>query len=580
MIDRAALPIPTTSDKAFFAAKAACFRLRRKFIELTHREKVHLHGRGETLHDAPVAARITSPLWNRFGGIKEHALTAGKIENLRLALRHIDGIEVPAGQIFSFWAQIGRASRRRGFVDGRELREGCLIRTAGGGLCQLSNALYEAALEAGFEIIERHAHSRIIPGSRAEASRDAAVFWNYVDLRFRAKHPFRIEARLTHGELRLSIRTLNKDKATAPDDQTERAQANDCTTCGEVTCSRNDPEVPRAPDLDEPTAWLVDASWPEFVTLFQSRVQDHDALFVPQRLRRGARHDWPECVAGSEIHATFPALHRALALRRAPAQGRALQSLFLRFDEAIARHYAKRLSHLHTHAVVSQSLLPHLWRLGVLAGRSFDVLMERAPIAHLQATLDDAAARHPESPTLADFRSPPEIAEAELEALAEAHSLYTPHQALAEFDKARTVLLDWHMPTCLKPAAPRPESRTLLFPASALARKGAYALRDALDGLDVELIVTGKAKEHAGKFWNGTRLRGFEGDPWSQPLAAVVMPAIVEHQPRALLRALALGLPVIATPACGLAPDPKVRRVDPYDTSTLRAAIIDALSPA
>ncbi|TMJ35729.1 MAG: hypothetical protein E6G87_11825 [Alphaproteobacteria bacterium] len=29
--------------------------------------------------------------------------------------------------------------------------------TIGGGLCQLSNALYEAALAAGFEIVERHA---------------------------------------------------------------------------------------------------------------------------------------------------------------------------------------------------------------------------------------------------------------------------------------------------------------------------------------------------------------------------------------------------------------------------------------
>jgi hypothetical protein len=370
---------------------------------------------------------------------------------------------------------------------------------------------------------------------------------------------------------------LNKEKATEVEGETGLAEANDCATCGQTSCSRNDPDIPRAPSLDEPTAWLVDASWPEFVTLFASRVQNEDALFVPQRLRRTARHDWPQGIAGSESHATFPALHRALALRRAPAQGRVLQRLFLKFDEAIARHYAKRLSHLHTHAVVSQSLLPHLWRLGVLAGRSFDVLMERAPIAQLQATLDEAAARHPESPTLADYRCPPAIAEAELEALAEARILYTPHHELARFDAKRTQLLDWHMPACLKPAAARPESRTLLFPASALARKGAYALRDALDGLDVELIVTGKAREHAGKFWNGTRLRSVEGDPWATPISAVVLPAIVEHQPRALLRALSLGLPVIATPACGLAPDPRVTLVDPFDASFLRLAITSAL---
>jgi hypothetical protein len=404
------------------------------------------------------------------------------------------------------------------------------------------------------------------------------VFWNYVDLRFHSKRPFRIEAHLAGGELRLQFRGLDRDKATSSDTEAERAGANDCTTCGQTACSRNDPERPREARVGEPIAWLVDASWPEFITLFASRVQEHDALFVPQRLRRSARHDWPEDVAGSETRATLPALRRALALRRAPAQGRVLQSLFLRFDAAIASHYAKRLSHLHTHAVVSQSLLPHLWRLGVLAGRSFDVLMERAPLARLQATLDDAASRYPESPTLADFRCPAALAEAELEALAEAQSLYTPHRDVAAFDPARTVVLDWQSPASLRPIAARPEGRTILFPASALARKGAYVLRDALDGLNVELIVTGKAREHDGEFWNGTKLRPSAGDPWSQPIAAVVLPAIVEHQPRALLRAQALGIPVIATPACGLAPEAGVTLVDAYDPAALRAAILASVS--
>ena len=88
-----------------------------------------------------------------------------------------------------------------GFVEGRELREGCIIPNIGGGLCQLSNALYDAALKANFEIVERHAHTQIVAGSLAELGRDATVFWNYVDLRFRSPAPFRIETRLDSGEL-------------------------------------------------------------------------------------------------------------------------------------------------------------------------------------------------------------------------------------------------------------------------------------------------------------------------------------------------------------------------------------------
>ncbi len=100
---------------------------------------------------------------------------------------------IPVGQVFSFWRQVGRASRRRGFVTGRMLKEGCLVPAVGGGLCQLSNALYDAALQSGCEIVERHAHSRVVAGSAAAAGRDATVAWNYVDLRFRTSAPLRME---------------------------------------------------------------------------------------------------------------------------------------------------------------------------------------------------------------------------------------------------------------------------------------------------------------------------------------------------------------------------------------------------
>jgi vancomycin resistance protein YoaR len=86
-------------------------------------------------------------------------------------------------------------------VRGRELRQGCLIPTVGGGLCQLSNALYDCALKAGLTIEERHAHTQVVPGSLAEIGRDATVFWNYVDLRFRSEHGFVLRVDLTPLEL-------------------------------------------------------------------------------------------------------------------------------------------------------------------------------------------------------------------------------------------------------------------------------------------------------------------------------------------------------------------------------------------
>ncbi|HXP03758.1 MAG TPA: VanW family protein, partial [Stellaceae bacterium] len=106
-----------------------------------------------------VLGECHTPLWSD-GRPEEHAYQLGKVQNLRRAAAAIDGVLVPAGAVFSFWKQIGRASWRRGFVTGRMLQQGCLVPATGGGLCQLSNAIYEAALQAGCEIVERHAHSR------------------------------------------------------------------------------------------------------------------------------------------------------------------------------------------------------------------------------------------------------------------------------------------------------------------------------------------------------------------------------------------------------------------------------------
>ncbi|WP_119268949.1 VanW family protein [Taklimakanibacter deserti] len=575
MSNRALSQLPSFWDMALFEVKATALRMRRSAGDRFGRVAAHRHGKGYALAAAPVLASVSSALWPRLAGERDRALTAGKIHNLRRALSHLDGIEVPAGRLFSFWRQIGRTTKCRGFVKGRELREGCLIASIGGGLCQLSNALYEAAVTAGFDIVERHGHSRVVPGSRASLGRDAAVFWNYVDLRFRSNAAFRIEASLRQGALVVTLRggagpAICKDADLRED---ERLGANDCTSCGETDCHRHEAEQPLAPLGEEgPTAWLVDACWPEFSILFAATARPEDALFVPQRLRQSPRHAWPDGVVASETCATLVALRRALGLRQAPRQGRALQDMLLRYDEALARHYARKLSHLHTHLVISQNLLPHLWRMGELQGRSFDVLMVRHPMATLQAKLDAAKAHYPASITLGDFRAPDEIVEAEGAALDAARTLLTPHSGIAGADPARTRHLDWIMPVARDRIAHG--GKSILFPASALARKGAYALREAIRGLDLEVIVAGSAREHDGDFWGNNRVRPLDNGHWPVELAAVVLPALVEHEPRALLKALAHGLPVIATEECGLAANHGVLEVPAFDSHSLRQQLL------
>jgi vancomycin resistance protein YoaR len=132
---------------------------------------------------------------------RERDLELGKVQNLRVAAAAVDGILLEAGETFSFWLAAGRPSRRNGYVTGREMRGGCLIPSVGGGICQLTNALSRVAHAASMEIVERHSHTIYPPGFFIDDQTDATVYWNYVDLRFRARARTRIGARLTENTL-------------------------------------------------------------------------------------------------------------------------------------------------------------------------------------------------------------------------------------------------------------------------------------------------------------------------------------------------------------------------------------------
>jgi vancomycin resistance protein YoaR len=134
--------------------------------------------------------------------------------NALLAIHHLSGDVVGPGEVFSFNARVGTCSRDAGYRKAPVSYNGQLIDSWGGGVCQVSTTLYNAALLAGMEIVERNRH-RFAPGY-VLPGRDAAVAFDDVDLRFRNPYsvPVRIEAaiqgdRLTatiYGEVRMKTR--------------------------------------------------------------------------------------------------------------------------------------------------------------------------------------------------------------------------------------------------------------------------------------------------------------------------------------------------------------------------------------
>jgi vancomycin resistance protein VanW len=113
--------------------------------------------------------------------------TPSQVHNLILATKRISGTVLLPGQTFSFVKTVGPWTADMGYEKAPVSYDGELIRSWGGGVCQTSTTLYNAALIAGLQIIERHKHHW--PARYAPLGRDAAVAYSDIDLKFRNNLP-------------------------------------------------------------------------------------------------------------------------------------------------------------------------------------------------------------------------------------------------------------------------------------------------------------------------------------------------------------------------------------------------------
>lgn len=112
-----------------------------------------------------------------------------RINNIKITCSRINDTVVSSKEEFSFCDIVGQPSSEDGYKEAHAFVDGKLTNAIGGGNCQVSTTIYNAAKEIdGVEITERHEHDK--PVGYIEMGKDATVAYDYLDLKFKNNNSF------------------------------------------------------------------------------------------------------------------------------------------------------------------------------------------------------------------------------------------------------------------------------------------------------------------------------------------------------------------------------------------------------
>ena len=131
--------------------------------------------------------------------------------NIDLAAKAIDGKILMPGEKFSFNNIVGPTTASKGYKLAGAYSAGELVESYGGGICQVSSTIYNAALYANLKIDERYNHSMIV--SYLDPSLDATISYGSRDLKFSnpRKYAVRIGAKANNGILEIEIKGIYEE---------------------------------------------------------------------------------------------------------------------------------------------------------------------------------------------------------------------------------------------------------------------------------------------------------------------------------------------------------------------------------
>ena len=131
---------------------------------------------------------------------------SARANNLEIALRYLNEKVVMPGETFSYNDTIGDTTAAKGYKPAATFKGGTVVNEMGGGICQTTSTLYNVALMANLEIVERHQHG--LPVGYVPPSRDATVYSPTLDFKFKNNRNYPIKIVTSYsssGSLNISI---------------------------------------------------------------------------------------------------------------------------------------------------------------------------------------------------------------------------------------------------------------------------------------------------------------------------------------------------------------------------------------
>lgn len=159
--------------------------------------------------------------------------------NLRIACQKINGKVLLAGETFSYNKTLGARTAAAGYRNGKIYAGGEVVDGIGGGICQISSTLYNAALMANLQIVERRNHQFVT--SYVGPGRDATVVYGVTDFKFKntRKYPVRITASARNGIATVTFYGIKEENEYTFDFQTTTI-----ASIAPTTTYEEDPSMP------------------------------------------------------------------------------------------------------------------------------------------------------------------------------------------------------------------------------------------------------------------------------------------------------------------------------------------------